>query len=95
MSITAVHKLIFEIESGARTIVPREHPDEVWAGNVTYDVEGGWVIVIFNDCCSFDYIDSIIEPDGFVWTYDDVPFFGQYDPPEDVIRVIYKIGEDR
>jgi hypothetical protein len=90
MDITAAVRLIFEIESGARKITPRRNPAEVYAGNVEYDVEGGWVLVVFIDGNTFDYIDSITAPDGTRWDLD-LSFLGEYDPPAAVVRDIYGI----
>lgn len=99
---TDVFRFIFEVERGEKPLSFTEHPDSVWAGNVTYTTKDGWTIVVFNDCCSFDYIDSITDPSGQKWESPNVglrsvgcelPFFFQYDPPEDVVKNIYHIGE--
>lgn len=47
--------------------------DEVFAGNVTWSVGGGWLVRVFNDCNSWDYIDSLVTPDGREIDYDDLP----------------------
>jgi hypothetical protein len=97
-AITDVIRFIFEVERGEIPLTPREDPSEVFAGNVTYDAPGGWVMVVFNDCNSFDYIDGIIDPSGQLWSFPldsyegiHVQFFAQYDPPADVIRNVYRI----
>ncbi len=46
--------------------------EEVYAGNVEYRVatpEGDWCVVVFNDCDSWDYVDSVTAPDGRSWEY--------------------------
>jgi hypothetical protein len=40
--------------------------DHVYAGNVAFRLGNGWIVVVFNDCDEWDYIDSIILPDGAV-----------------------------
>lgn len=42
--------------------------EETFCGNVPYTVDG-WEIVIFNDCNSWDYIDSVVAPDGRIGDY--------------------------
>jgi hypothetical protein len=57
--------------------IDAEHPaalvgddwTEVFAGEVTWTFRG-WNVVVFNDCNSWDYIDSITAPDGRRWDYD-------------------------
>ena len=39
-------------------------------GNYTFKVhtdEGVWVVVVFNDCNSWDYIDTVTDPSGQSW----------------------------
>lgn len=38
--------------------------DGVFAGDFTMKTSDGWTITIFNDCDSFDYVDSATSPDG-------------------------------
>lgn len=38
--------------------------DDVYAGNVTFATSSGWRFVVFNDCMEWDYVDSVIAPDG-------------------------------
>lgn len=85
-------RVLFDIERGAVKITPvGETANEVYAGNVTYKCDNGWTVVVFNDCCSFDYVDSMIAPNGEKFDSEDYPFFFQYDPDEPVIRDIYGI----
>lgn len=43
--------------------------DDAYAGNVEFLV-GDWKIVVFNDCDSFDYVESAVAPDGREGGYD-------------------------
>lgn len=56
------------IDAGRTRLVPTNGlPTEVFAGDVHYDCLDefeGWRVVVFNDCHSFDYIDSIEGPEG-------------------------------
>lgn len=61
--------------------VPKlKYPESTWvdvyAGNVFYLVNG-WEVVVFNDCDDWDYIDSVIHPDGRKGEYED--WFGAED----------------
>ena len=97
--ITDVIRFIFEVERGEKKITPTEDPNNIFAGNCEYTTDDGWKIVVFNDCASFDYIDSITDPSGYKWTTPDSriegwsgpEFFFQYDPPKDVVKNIYGI----
>jgi hypothetical protein len=51
-----------------RLASPKETWEEVYAGNVEYIVDS-WKIVVFNDCDSWDYINSVTAPDGRTWAY--------------------------
>jgi hypothetical protein len=55
-------------ESKPQLINPSHSWGETYAGNVGFLVEG-WKIVVFNDCDSWDYIDSVVSPDGRTWDY--------------------------
>lgn len=36
---------------------------DIGSGNFSFEF-GEWVIVVFNDCMEFDYVDNVIAPDG-------------------------------
>ena len=57
---------------------PRLSWDYVYAGNVEFDI-GGWIITIFNDCDSYDYVDTAISPDGRKWEF---PEWNMADDPD-------------
>ncbi len=43
-------------------------------GNYVFKVhtdEGVWVVVVFNDCNSWDYIDTVTDPSGQSWEWAD------------------------
>jgi hypothetical protein len=43
---------------------------DVYAGDVTFVAPSGHVVVVFNDCDDWDYIDRIEAPDGTVlWEF--------------------------
>ena len=51
---------------------------EVYAGDVMFHV-GDWKIEVFNDCDSFDYINSVEAPDGRRAVFED--WWGDRDIP--------------
>lgn len=55
---------------------------EVHAGDATFRALG-WTIVIFNDADDYDYIDSVVTPDGRKWTFDDLLALGLDRPPHE------------
>jgi hypothetical protein len=44
--------------------------DEVYAGNVTFAIDG-WRVTFFNDCGELDYTDEVIAPDGRTADFDE------------------------
>ena len=52
--------------------------NEVYAGDVSFEGKG-WHFVIFNDCDTLDYTDSVTAPDGSKATFDEL-FDAQLDP---------------
>lgn len=100
-----IMKFLRDVEHGAVTLMPTEHPRDVYCGDVHYIASNGWEIVIFNDCQSWDYIDSVTDAEGNTATFEDLckdcpgglcggneaghPL--GYDPPDDVAERIYGI----
>lgn len=41
-----------------------------FCGNVIFKTENNWEFTVFNDCDSFDYIDTIISPEGIELNFD-------------------------
>ena len=75
-----------------RAVVRLKDPTQPWphvhAGNVVFQVLG-WEISVFNDAGDFDYIDSVVAPDGRTgefedWTNDE----GAASQPDDILNVI-------
>lgn len=67
--------LIADIQSRRVTVIPREEPEDVFAGNVAYDCYGeGWdgTVVVFNDCNGWDYFDSFDFNNGKTFEYEDM-----------------------
>lgn len=58
--------LLARVEAGEVPLayVGDRTPAEVYAGNVWYRTPDGWTLVVFNDCNSWDYLDSAISPEG-------------------------------
>ena len=48
----------------------------VFCGNVEYVVDG-WIVVVFIDCNDWDYVDSVVAPDGRKGEFED--WFGDKD----------------
>lgn len=90
-TITDAVRLLFAIERGDIRIKAEVPANDIYAGNVTYRTQDGWILTIFNDCGEFDYVDRVEAPDGTAWECHDNEFFFQYRPPKDVVRKIYKI----
>jgi hypothetical protein len=72
---------------GRGELVPKlKDPSRTWADAFAGDVEflvDGWTIVIFNDCMDWDYVDSVITPDGRTGDFEDWCGNGeQWDQPE-------------
>lgn len=96
--------LLKDIEEGIVKITfvtteTSKNPEEVFAGGCKYRCDNGWEIVVFNDCDSWDYLNSALSPAGdFYDVWEDEKLTKQigynYRPPKKVIRDIYKIKEE-
>lgn len=74
---TAISKRIEQVlqdaDNGLLKIVQLDHSwKEVYAGNVIFKIEGGWLIEVFNDCDSWDYMDKITTPEGDVYSFNQI-----------------------
>lgn len=83
VSSDEVLELLRKVGNG--DVVPNlENPECNWkyvyAGNVHYLVDG-WQVAVFNDCDDWDYIDSVVHPDGREGEYED--WFGLEDEEGD------------
>jgi len=81
-NIEKMEEILIMVADGK--IIPRavgETWDEVYAGKVYFFVDGH-LIVVFNDCDSWDYIDLWFTPDGKEYNYD---YFEKTIFPDEVI----------
>ena len=62
------------VARGEDRLTAEQNPTKVWAGDVTYVSKSGWKLVVFNDCNSWDYLDSAVSPDGRTWDFGDCPY---------------------
>lgn len=90
-------RLLEQIELGEVTLTAVD--GNVWAGNATYVASTGHKIVVFIDCGTWDYIDTIVAPGGMIlWEFPDgePERFGdavaQYRPSREVQRDKYLVG---
>jgi hypothetical protein len=70
---TEMLAVLSDIEAGVVTLTTDEPWAEVYCGNVTFRTSTGWTVVVFNDCDDWDYIDSLIAPDGRRVEFEDLP----------------------
>jgi hypothetical protein len=52
--------------------------DNMYSGDVPYDCSNGWTLIVFSDCGEWDYLDSVILPDGTrlgLWDFLDDPTY--------------------
>ena len=49
--------------------VPLEPPPDVYCGDVEFDAKDGHKVVVFYDFGEFDYVDSIVTPNGDRFEY--------------------------
>lgn len=66
-----VWEILDAADSGEDPFVEHDNWAEVFAGNVRYETAAGHQIWIFNDCDSWDYVDSVQHADGRRWEYQD------------------------
>lgn len=95
-----ISKLILQflkdIEDGTITLSAEYSPDSVYCGNMKYNASNGWTIVVFNDCCEWDYIDRLVIPEMDVTiVYDEIykhmPLVDEYSPPDNICLDVYGI----
>lgn len=100
--------VLSDVEAGRVTLTPIIDPTYGFehAGDQAYLASNGWTIVVFIDCDEFDYVDSVVLPDGTVvdlWSHMDIPGWPKngadngyeavrnYRPPAEVIRDAYQV----
>lgn len=52
------------VDSGDDEIVDGDDWEDVYAGNVAWRTKRGHTVVVFNDCNSWDYVDTVRHADG-------------------------------
>ena len=80
--------MLKEIEKGKLKIDWINKDSTDFCGDAEYKISNGYTLVVFNDCYSFDYVDSFKDPDGnLIWEFSDNPDgeLANYRPPEDKI----------
>lgn len=97
--------IIKDLEAGRITGKPRELPIDVFAGDVIYDLSIGGTLTIFCDCLSWDYVDSVVFPDGISLVYNEIaicdhegryrfPEIAEHSPEEDLCVRIYQFPSE-
>mgnify|MGYP001396175684 CR=1 FL=1 len=64
---------LLQVESGTITLTTEREPQLIYAGQVRYQASNGWVVSIFNDCGSWDYVEEIVVKDDEVFSFADIP----------------------
>lgn len=59
-----VLKVLYAIEVGHIRVKPLRCPQSVQSGNIPYDASNGWRLIVFSESNAWDYLDSIVLPDG-------------------------------
>lgn len=83
---------LWSIDRGEVTLRPvGETWDEVFAGNVEFEASNGWLLTVFNDCDSWDYIDEIRSNDGRSLKYEEMvgTDVDRWHPSEEAARQIF------
>jgi hypothetical protein len=63
-------------EVAARLVEPGCSWEQVYVGNVEFDISG-YRVVIFNDCDELDYVDSVVTPDDRVGDFEEWYYQGE------------------
>lgn len=83
-SIGEIKDFLQQVERGEVVLeVSGKRPEEVYAGNVAYEANNGWFIVVFNDCNEWDYIDHILDAEGNVADFDEILADYEANPVDD------------
>jgi hypothetical protein len=74
-TIDEVVDVLAKIHTGEVVVVDLEAVRAEWertyAGNVEIRLSNGWALHVFNDCDSWDYIDTIVGPWGVVHAFEE------------------------
>lgn len=83
--------LVKDIEEEKLKITMRPDQD-IWMGNIIYDIENGWKIIVFSDVFCWDYIDAILdENDNIIYKYHKDSILSDYQCSDKTAKEIYKI----
>jgi hypothetical protein len=89
-----VVELLLRVARGE--VTPRlessERSWDVYFGNVGFIVDG-WTVVVYNDCDSFDYLDTVTAPDGREVDFDDMYPAGFGGPDEQIDAELFALIE--
>lgn len=92
MNQSDILRLLKDIEEGTVQIEAQLEDDSLssFYGEVTFNTDNGWKFIVFFDCGEWDYLDTVISPDGDEMDYG---MMGEglmfYSPPENVRKEIY------
>lgn len=56
--------VLHKIESNQIRLKPLRCPQSIYVGDVIYEASNGWRLTVFNDGNEWDYLDSVVLPDG-------------------------------
>mgnify|MGYP003395020210 CR=1 FL=1 len=70
--VEAARAVLKALEEGRITAKAQVKPQDVFAGDVVYDLSNGWKMTVFNDCGDWDYVDSFELPNGEHLTYEEM-----------------------
>lgn len=60
-----IYRVLKKIEKGILKIKCINHDDTSWVGKRVYWVSNGYIIIVFNDVYCFDYIEKVVDNNGF------------------------------
>jgi hypothetical protein len=91
MKCKDIQKFLADIEQGIITLELADNkPEDVYCGDVYYIASNGYIIIIFNDCNEWDYIDSIIDTeDCYIYEFGDSNIIDSYEPSVQVAKERY------
>jgi hypothetical protein len=76
-------------EVAARLVAPSCSWQQVYAGNVEFDING-YRVVIFNDCDELDYVDSVVTPDNRVGDFEE--WYAQGEEPISLLTKVEQVA---
>lgn len=61
--------VLHKIERKQIRLKPVRCPQSTYAGNVVYEASNGWTLRVFTDCNEWDYLDSVVLPNGVEYDF--------------------------